>query len=50
MEIWFVSTNEQAWTACFQISIMEKVKGLFLKPNQNVFLVGERMRRLCASG
>ena len=39
MGILFVSTSEQAWTACFQIPIMERVKGLLLKPNQNVFLV-----------
>jgi len=45
MEIWFVSTNEQARKACFQIPIMERVKGLLLKPNQNVFLAGRDLRR-----
>lgn len=45
MEIWFVSTNEQAWTACFHIPIIERVKGLLTKPNLNVFLVGRDLRR-----
>lgn len=43
-EILFVSTDGQAWTACFQIPIKERVKGL-LKPNENVFLVGRDLRR-----
>lgn len=40
-----MSTNEQAWTACFQIPIMERVKDLLPKPNQNVFLVQRDLRR-----
>jgi len=44
-EILFVSTNEQARTVCFQIPIKERVKGLLLKPNQNIFLVGRDLRR-----